>query len=192
VTVTEGNSGTTNAVFTVTLSAASASTVTVNYATANGTATAGSDYVAQNNTLTFTAGQTSRTITVVVTGDTTVEPNETFLVNLSNPVGATIADAQGQGTITNDDPPPALSIDSVTVNEAAGTASFTVSLTAVSDLPVTVDYATTDVSATAGADYAATPTTQLVIPAGAPSGTNVALKAIPRLEVTDVISPPTA
>jgi hypothetical protein len=83
--------------------------VTVNYATANGTATAGSDYVAQTGTLTFTPGQTSRTTNVTVNGDTTVEPNETFVVNLSGPSGATIADGQGQVTITNDDsttPPP--------------------------------------------------------------------------------------
>ena len=69
--VTEGNSGTTTANFTVTLSAAATSTVTVNYATANGTATAGSDYVAASGTLTFTAGQTSKTIPVTVNGDTT-------------------------------------------------------------------------------------------------------------------------
>ena len=99
----EGNSGTTNAVFTVTLSAASTSTVTVDYATANGTATAGSDYTAGTGTLSFAAGTTSKTITVAVTGDTAVEPNETFVVNLTNAVGATIADAQGVGTITNDD-----------------------------------------------------------------------------------------
>ena len=64
VTVAEGNSGTTNAVFTVTLSAASASTVTVDYATANGTATAGSDYTAATGTLSFAAGTTSKTMTV--------------------------------------------------------------------------------------------------------------------------------
>jgi M6 family metalloprotease-like protein len=103
VTVTEGNSGTTVATFAVTLSAPSASTVTVNYATANGTATAGSDYLAASGTLTFNAGQTSRTVVVTVNGDVVVEPNETFYVNLSSASGATIADAQGLGTITNDD-----------------------------------------------------------------------------------------
>jgi hypothetical protein len=103
VAVTEGNSGTTAANFVVTLSPAASSTVTVNYATANGTATAGSDYVAQSGTLTFTAGQTSKTIAVLVNGDTTVEPNETFVVNLTSAAGASIADAQATGTITNDD-----------------------------------------------------------------------------------------
>ena len=82
--------------------------MTASFATADGTATAGSDYVAQTGTLSFTAGQTSKTISVTVNGDTTVESDETFLVNLSSPSGATLADAQGQGTITNDDstPPP--------------------------------------------------------------------------------------
>ncbi|WP_293395238.1 Calx-beta domain-containing protein, partial [Nevskia sp.] len=103
VSVTEGNSGTKNATFTVSLSATSTSAVTVSYATANGTATAGSDYAASSGSLTIAAGSTSQTFNVAVNGDTAVEPNETFLVNLSSPSGATIADAQGQGTIVNDD-----------------------------------------------------------------------------------------
>jgi hypothetical protein len=105
VSVTEGNSGTITATFTVSLSAASASTVTVSYATADGTAMAGSDYVAQTGNLSFAAGQTSRTIAVVVNGDTTVEPSETFVVNLSGPGGATIDDGQGRCTVANDDVP---------------------------------------------------------------------------------------
>jgi hypothetical protein len=82
--------------------------VTVSFATADGTATAGSDYVATSGTLTFNPGVTTQTITVNVVGDTTVEPNETFLVNLSAPSNATIATGQGTGTIVNDDgaPPP--------------------------------------------------------------------------------------
>ena len=160
VTVAEGNSGTTTASFTVTLSAASTSTVTASYATANGTATAGSDYVAQTGTLSFTAGQTSKTISVTVNGDTTVEPNETFIVNLSSPSGATLADAQGQGTITNDDTAalPTLSINDVTVaegNSGTTTASFTVTLSAASTSTVTASYATADGTATAGSDYVA-------------------------------------
>jgi len=101
------------------LSAASTSTVTVAYATANGTATAGSDYTAQSGTLTFSAGQTSKTISVVVNGDTTVEPNETFTVTLSGASGATIARATATGTITNDDTAalPSLSIGDATVAE---------------------------------------------------------------------------
>ncbi|MBI1900168.1 MAG: S8 family serine peptidase, partial [Planctomycetia bacterium] len=110
VSVLEGNSGTVDAVFTVTLSAASSDFVTVDYATANGTATAGSDYEAAVGTVTFVPGETSQTVAVTVNGDTTPEPNETFFVNLSNPSGATLLDGQGVGTIRNDDL-PSLSID---------------------------------------------------------------------------------
>ena len=99
----EGNSGTSNMTFTVTLSKAATGAVTVNYATSNGTATAGQDYTAATGTVTFAAGETSKTITVAVTGDATVEPTETFTVTLSNPTGATIATASATGTITNDD-----------------------------------------------------------------------------------------
>ena len=104
VAASEGKSGLTPFGFVVTLSAASESTVTVNFATADGTATAGSgDYVPTSGTLTFTPGETSKPITVTVNGDTTVEPTETFFVNLSSPTNATIAMAQGTGTITDDD-----------------------------------------------------------------------------------------
>ena len=120
VSANEGNSGTTPFTFTVTLSAASASTVTVSFATSNGTATAGSDYVAASGVLTFTPGQTTQTITVNVNGDTTVEPNETFLVTLSAPANATLAVAQGTGTIVNDDAvvvAPAPNVPIPTLNE---------------------------------------------------------------------------
>src|SRR6266480_4102615 len=88
VTVTEGNTGTTNAIFTVTLSPTAAGTVTVNFATANNTATAGSDYVANSGSLTFLSGESTKTVTVQVNGDTASEPNETFFVNLSGASGA--------------------------------------------------------------------------------------------------------
>jgi len=108
--VSEGNTGTTQLSFAVTLSQAATAPVTVHYATANGTATAGSDYSAQSGTLTFAAGEASKTIVVPVVGDTTVEANETLTVALSTPSGATIAQASATGTIVNDDaqaPPPA-------------------------------------------------------------------------------------
>ena len=89
-TVAEGNSGSTPATFTVTLSTESGRTVTVDYATSDGTATQPSDYQQATGTLTFSPGQTSKAVTVLVNGDTTVEANETFTVNLSNPAGATI------------------------------------------------------------------------------------------------------
>ena len=102
VTKAEGNSGTSNAVFTVTLSSASTQTVTVQYATSNGTATAGSDYTAASGTLTFAAGVTSRTISAT----RSFEPDETFTVTLSAPANATLAAAQANGTIANDDVAP--------------------------------------------------------------------------------------
>jgi hypothetical protein len=89
--------------FTATLSAASGRTVSFSYATANGTATAGTDYTAKTGTVTFTAGSTTQTFTVVVRGDTTKEPNETFFVNLTGPVNAVLATTSSTGTITNDD-----------------------------------------------------------------------------------------
>jgi len=100
VTVVEPDSGTTTAEFTVTLSAASTSPVTVNYATADVSATAGSDYVAASGTLTFAAGETSKPLPVTVNGDTTPEPGESFNVYLFGASGAVIADAQGLGMIT--------------------------------------------------------------------------------------------
>jgi hypothetical protein len=162
VSVNEGNAGTTTATFTVTLSAAAASAVTVNYATADGTATAGSDYATASGTLTFVAGQTTRTVSVTINGDVAVEPNETFAVNLSAASGATLADASGQGTLVNDDVPPpvpTLAIADIAVTEGnagSSNASFTATLSAAAASAVTVNYATADGTATAGSDYTAT------------------------------------
>jgi hypothetical protein len=105
VSVVEGNAGTTTATFTVSLSAPSSGTVTVDCATADGTATvADNDYEAVSRTLTFDPGVTSQTVDVTVNGDTAIEPTEVFYLNLTNATGgATILDAQGVGTITNDD-----------------------------------------------------------------------------------------
>ena len=103
VTQAEGDSGTTGLGFTVTLSNPTIQTVTVNYATANGTATAGSDYQPISTTLIFNPGATSMPVNVSVIGDTLNEANESFSVNLSGATNATIADNQGVGTINNDD-----------------------------------------------------------------------------------------
>jgi hypothetical protein len=168
--VTEGNAGTTTATFTVTLSAVSGSAVTVDFATANGTATvADGDYGATSGTLTFAAGETSKTITVDVNGDTKFEANETFFVNLSNAMGATITDGQGQGTINNDDAMPSISINDVAVTEGnAGTtpATFMVTLSAVSGVTTTVNYATSDGTAAGGSDYVAIGSTVLTFNPG--------------------------
>ena len=158
VSLTEGNSGTKTATFTVTLAPTSTQTVTVAYATANGTATAGSDYVAASGTLTFAAGVSSQTIAVTVNGDTTLEADETILVNLSGPTNAVLGDAQGQGTITNDDAASVLSINDVSLtegNSGTKTATFTVTLAPTSTQTVTVAYATANGTATAGSDYVA-------------------------------------
>ncbi len=101
--VIEGNVGTTNMIFAVTLAAPSAQTITVNYATSDGTATAGSDYIATNGTVTFAPGITSATLAVAVVGDTVIETNETFFVNLSSPINGVLGRSRGVGTIINDD-----------------------------------------------------------------------------------------
>jgi hypothetical protein len=106
VSVTEGNSGTTNAIFTVTLSPASTQTVSVAYSTANFTAASASDFQPSSGTLTFAPGATDMQIVVHVNSDTQPEADESFRVNLSNPTNAPIAKSSGVGTILNDDPCP--------------------------------------------------------------------------------------
>ncbi len=158
VTVTEGNTGTTTATFTATLSAVSGKTVTVDWTAAAGSATAGVDYVAASGVGTIAAGATSTTIGVTVNGDVLDELNETFGITLSNPANATIADGSGLGTITDDDPLPTLSVSDVTVTEGntgTTTATFTATLSAVSGKTVTVDWTAAAGSATAGVDYVA-------------------------------------
>ncbi|MER2176201.1 MAG: putative Ig domain-containing protein, partial [Stenotrophomonas maltophilia] len=158
VSLNEGDSGTTAFTFTVSLDApAGPGGVSFDIATANGTATAGSDYVAQALTgQSIAAGSSSATFIVQVNGDTFNEPNETFFVNVSNVTGATVADAQGLGTIINDDVLPSLSINDTSVTEGnAGTvtATLTVTLSAASGQTVTVNYATANASAVAPTDY---------------------------------------
>jgi Calx-beta domain len=161
VTHTEGNSGTTAYTFTVSLDQATTNTVTVDFSTANGSATiADADYRAASGSLTFNPGETSHTITILVNGDVTVESNENFLVNLSNAANATIADGQGSGIILNDDAAPvtpAISINDVKQAEGdSGTTAFTftVSLDQATTNTVTVDYNSTDGTATlADNDY---------------------------------------
>ena len=155
-TVKEGDSGTRNLAFTVSLSEATSGPVTVTYATANGTAKAGEDYIAQTGTLTFAAGETSKVINVAVMGDTVIEGNETLKINLATPAGGKIADGGAIGTIVNDD--ARISVADATVTEGNnGTSSlaFTVTLSAAASGPVTVDYATSNGSAKAGLDYTA-------------------------------------
>ena len=167
VSVAEGNAGTTTATFTVSLSAASGKTVTLDWATAPGSATAGTDFVSASGSSTIAVGATSTTIDVTVNGDAMDENNESFTVVLSNPVNATIADGSGQGTITDDDAAPTLSIGDVSVTEGnAGTttATFTVSLSAASGKTITVDWSTTNGSAVQPADYTTASGTVTFVP----------------------------
>ena len=157
--VAEGNSGTSDLVFTVTLSSAAAADVTVDFASSDGSAmVSDSDYAAVNSTLTFTSGQTSRDITVSVNGDTTLEPDETLTVTLSNPsVNATLATSIGTGTIQNDDLTN-VSIANARITEGnTGTSAlvFTISLDQSVSGDVNVNFATGLGTATAGTDYIA-------------------------------------
>jgi large repetitive protein len=167
VTIPEGDAGTSNANFTVTLSRVTTRSVSVDYATNDGAATAPSDYASANGTLTFNPGQTTKTVHVAVNGDTGWEPAETFTLDLTNPVHATVSDGQGLGTITNDDPLPAVSIGDLSQFEGnAGTSimSFDVGLDRPSTDTVTVDYVSTNVSATAGTDYVGVSGTATFLP----------------------------
>jgi VCBS repeat-containing protein len=157
--IVEGNGGTADLTFTVTLSAAAAAPVSVQYATADLTATAPADYAATTGTLTFSPGETSRTIAVPVKGDTSQEGTETFEVRLANPNGLSLGRATATGTIADDDGAPSLAIADASTPEGNGgthDAVFAVSLSPASGRPVTVQYATADDTATSPADYAAT------------------------------------
>jgi len=156
--VTEGNIGTTTGAFTISLDNPSLKIVTVNYATAGNTAESDIDFTADSGTLTFAPGDTSKTVNVDVIGEELDEDNETFYVNLTSPSNAIIGEAQDQAECTIiDDDTSGISITApIPVNEGdSGTTSagFTVSLNNPSSKIVTVDYATSDDSATGGSDY---------------------------------------
>ena len=171
--VVEGDIGTTTLSLPVTLSGPSGREVDVDYATSDGTATAGSDYSATSGTLVFAAGETSKQIDVTVTGDLWVESNETLSVTLSSPFNADLGTSVATGTITNDDANPKLVVsDAAKLEGNSGTTplTFTVAMVPVSVSDVTVDYATSDGTAIAGSDYTGTSGT-LTIPAGQASGT---------------------
>ncbi|BCM93925.1 hypothetical protein IAD21_05820 [Abditibacteriota bacterium] len=175
VTVAEGNSGTANADFSVTLTNDSSVPVTVNYATANGTAIAGRDYNVTSGTLTFNPGEKEKIVSVPIIGDLIDEEDETFNLNLSTPTNATISDAIGAGTITDDDT-ATFSVDSPsTVEGNSGTLpmNFTIKLSAPSSRTITVKYQTPDANssaspsaATSDVDYIALPSTTLTFTPG--------------------------
>lgn len=144
---------------TVTLSGASTLTVTVNYASSNGTATAGSDYTGTSGLLIFAPGVTSQAFLVTILNDTLDELDETVFLALSAPTNATLGPPNAATlTIVDDDVSPTVQFSSPTysVGEADGATSVTVNLSTASGLTVTVNYAASDGTATAGSDYTAT------------------------------------
>ncbi|MBD0371090.1 MAG: VCBS repeat-containing protein, partial [Pyrinomonadaceae bacterium] len=156
--VSEGNTDKT-VTMTVSLSQPSGKEITVDVTAADGTTSGALDVFGSTTSLTFPAGTTSRSLSLTIRGDNIYETDETFFENLSNAVNATIADAQGQLTIVNDDPLPSVVISDISVTEGAtGTrnATFSVGLSNPSYQQVTVNYTTADGTATAGLDYTAT------------------------------------
>src|SRR5690348_14247118 len=130
VVVAEGNSGTTQATFVVALSSATTQSVSCSFATANGTATAGSDYVATSGALTFAPGEVEKPVVVLVNGDTVDETQETFFLDISNVQNATVSSNRGTAFIIDDDG-PTISINDVSIlegNSGTKTATFTLTL----------------------------------------------------------------
>jgi hypothetical protein len=169
VTVTEGNSGTINADFTVSLSAPSAQTVRVNFSVNNVTALPGADFTPSSGRLVFAPGETTKTISVPVNGDLLDEDDETVNVVLASPSHAALADAEGLGTILDNDPMPSLSINDINVTDTGFLLrNFTVTLSAPSGRTITVQFSTADGTAQGspnGNDYVST-AGALTIPAG--------------------------
>ena len=153
--VVEGNSGTTQATFVVALSSATSQTVSFSFATSNGTATAGSDYVATSGALTFAPGEVEKPVVVLVNGDTVDEAQETYFLDISNVQNATVSSSRGNGFIVDDDGPN-ISINDVSVTEAnSGTkaATFTLTLSGPSVEAIAVRAITSPGTATASSDY---------------------------------------
>ena len=157
--------------FIVTLDTAGASEATVSYATADGTATAGSDYTASDGTATFPVGTTTFTINVPVLPDTARESNEDFTLNLTAPANAFIVDGTATGTIEDDDASPEFSIGDGVASEGDGSVALVVSVGGGrGSLDLSVDYTTSDLTATAGDDFTASSET-LTFAAGVSTAT---------------------
>ncbi len=190
VSLLEGDSGTSVATFTVTLSAQSARPVSVAAATADGTATSPEDYESQSAILSFAAGETVKTLSVQLKGDWQDEPNELFVVTLSSPSNATISDAEGTGTIENDDPPMII-VEGVSVDEGdsgSTIAEVGVSLSRAFADPITIDYETSyswvGATATVGVDYSRIASSTLTFQPGETS------KTIPVEVIGDALDEP--
>lgn len=177
--------------FNVTLSNPSVQTVTVNFTTAGVSATSGVDFTPNGGTLTFNPLVTSQPVTVNTIQDPADEPSETFNVALSTPSNAAIADATGVGTITDDDGPPAITIDNVTLAEGnAGTTAFTfnVTLAPASGQTVTVDFTTQDGTAVAPGDYTANAGTLTFVPGDTSEPITVLVNGDTTIEATETFN----
>jgi hypothetical protein len=185
-TVTEGNTGTVGAVFAVTLSAAANQTVTVQFMTANGTAVAGSDFQSTAGTLTFSPGETSKMIAVLVIGDRRGEANETFFVNLSEVNNALIVDGQGVGTILDNEPRISITdVAQVEGNNGRTLFVFIVTLSAAYDQPVAMSFRTVNGSATSGSDYTANSGTLTFAPGQTTKTITIEVKADNKREANE-------
>ena len=171
--VDEGDTGSATLDFTVTLDSAATETVTVEWATSDGTATAGTDYTAGDGTVTFNAGDSSKTVSVTVAGDNVDEPNETFTVTLSNPSGATIGDGAATGTITDDDATPkvTLALSSSSITEVNQQSTVTATLDHPSSEETTVTVSVSPVSPAVAGDYRLSTNRELTIAAGSTTST---------------------
>ena len=171
--VNEGDSGTADLAFAVTLSPASDGEVTVQWATSDGTATAGTDYAAGSGTLTFATGETGKTVTVAVTGDQVDEPNETLTVTLSDQTsGVSITDATATGTITDDDTATvSLALSPASIGENGGVSTVTASLNGASSEAVEVTVSASPVDPAVSEDYTLSANTKLTIAAGSTAST---------------------
>ena len=155
--VNQSTTANVNATFTVTLAQPDSEPVTVSYATVDGTALAGRDYMKTTGSVVFAAGQTLQTITVPILPTTIYSPSKTFSLTRGAPVNAALQGSTAVGTIINPLAPPTISIGNVSAPDGqSGTTPFTfaVTLSSASSLPITVSYATADGTAVVPADYA--------------------------------------
>lgn len=163
---------------TANLNISSDTTITVDYATSNGTATAGEDYTATCGTLIFIPDDTSESFTVPITSDLFFERNEDFTITLSNPSEAILGTpSSAQVTIIDDDDPPAITLSSATysIGEAEPFVTITVEISGLRQMVAEVDYYTYDGSATAGSDYTPASGTLTFTPTDASKTFNVSL-----------------
>jgi hypothetical protein len=175
--ILEGNSGSTDLVFNLTLSQPSKDPVTASFTAASGTAIVGTDFLATAGTVSFASNTTTQTVRVSVLGDLRLENDEDLTVILSNPVGATLAIASATGSIRNDDA-VSLSIADARGLESSSPMNFAVTLTGVSDIPVAASFASANDSALAPGDYTATSGTVSFTP-------GVSLQQIPVVIISD-------